>query len=120
MANTGFRSPNVDDMTKVFEGTGGVVIVPNPELKPEYSYNFELGISKVIQNKYKFDITGYYTSLTNVIVQKDFNYKGSDSATYQGVKSKVQAMQNADNAYILGLSLEFNSTLITTCHLKVF
>lgn len=104
LANTGFRSPNVDDMTKVFEGAGGVVIVPNPELKPEYSYNFELGISKVIQNKYKFDITGYYTSLTNVIVQKDFNFKGSDSATYQGVKSKVQAMQNADNAYILGLS----------------
>ena len=104
LANTGFRSPNVDDMTKVFEGTGGVVIVPNPALKPEYSYNFELGISKVIQGKYKFDITGYYTSLTNVIIQKDFKLNGSDSATYAGVKSRVQAMQNADNAYILGLS----------------
>ncbi|MES2515666.1 MAG: TonB-dependent receptor [Bacteroidota bacterium] len=104
LANTGFRSPNVDDMTKVFEGTGGIVIVPNPDLKPEYSYNFELGVSKVIQGKYKFDITGFYTSLTNALVVRDFNFKGSDSATYQGVKSKVQATQNADNAYILGLS----------------
>ncbi|MES2762769.1 MAG: TonB-dependent receptor [Bacteroidota bacterium] len=104
LANTGFRSPNVDDMTKVFEGTGGIVIVPNPDLKPEYSYNFELGVSKVIQGKYKFDITGFYTSLTNALVVRDFTYRGSDSATYQGVKSKVQATQNADNAYILGLS----------------
>jgi hemoglobin/transferrin/lactoferrin receptor protein len=104
LANSGFRSPNVDDMTKVFEGTGGIVIVPNPDLKPEYSYNFELGISKVIQGKYKFDITGYYTSLTNALVVRDFNFNGKDSATYQGVKSKVQATQNADNAYILGLS----------------
>lgn len=104
LANTGFRSPNVDDVTKVFEGKGGVVIVANPDLKPEYSYNFELGVSKVIHAKYKFDITGYYTSLTNVIIQKDFKLNGSDSATYAGVKSRVQAMQNADNAYILGLS----------------
>lgn len=104
IANTGFRSPNVDDMTKVFQGTGGIVIVANPNLKPEYSYNFELGISKVIEEKYKFDITGFYTSITNVLVLRDFKLNGSDSATYQGVRSKVQATQNADNAYILGLS----------------
>ena len=104
LANTGFRAPNVDDMTKVFDGSGGIVIVPNANLKPEYSYNFELGISKVIQGKYKFDITGFYTSLTNALVVRDYKFNGSDSATYQGVKSKVQATQNADNAYILGLS----------------
>ena len=112
LANTGFRSPNVDDMTKVFESPSGVIIVPNPDLKPEYSYNIELGISKVIQGKYKFDITGYYTSLTNVLVVRDFTFNGNDSAVYQGVKSKVQAMQNGNNAYILGINggitLDFN------------
>ena len=112
LTNTGFRSPNVDDMTKVFESPSGVIIVPNPDLKPEYSYNIELGISKVIQGKYKFDITGYYTSLTNVLVVRDFTFNGSDSATYEGVKSKVQAMQNGNNAYILGINggitLDFN------------
>lgn len=115
LANTGFRSPNLDDMTKVFESPAGFVIVPNPDLKPEYSYNFELGINKVINNKYKFDITGYYTSLTNALVVTDFKFNGNDSATYQGVKSKVQAAQNADNAYILGLSggvqFDFNEHL---------
>jgi hemoglobin/transferrin/lactoferrin receptor protein len=104
LTNSGFRAPNVDDMTKVFEGTGGIVIVPNPDLKPEYSYNFELGINKVFQSKFKFDITAYYTSLTNALVVRDYKFNGKDSVTYQGVKSKVQATQNADNAYILGLS----------------
>ena len=112
LANTGFRSPNIDDMTKVFESPAGIIIVPNPNLKPEYSYNFEMGITKVINGKYKFDITGYYTSLTNVLVVRDFKFNGSDSATYQGVKSKVQAMQNGNNAYILGInggvSFDFN------------
>jgi hemoglobin/transferrin/lactoferrin receptor protein len=100
-------------MTKVFESpSGNTVIVPNPNLKPEYSYNFELGVSKVVQGKYKFDITGYYTSLTNVLVVRDFKFNGSDSVMYQGVKSKVQAMQNGNNAYILGINggvtLDFN------------
>ena len=40
---TGFRAPNVDDVSKVFESVPGKVIVPNPDLKPEYSYNLELG-----------------------------------------------------------------------------
>lgn len=115
LANSGFRAPNVDDMTKVFEGTGGIVIVPNPDLKPEYSYNFELGLSKVIQGKYKFDVTGFYTSLTNALVVRDFKFNGLDSATYQGVKSKVQATQNADNAYIMGVSggiqFDFNENI---------
>ncbi len=104
LTNTGFRSPNVDDMTKVFEAPSGVVIVPNPNLKPEYSYNFELGISKVIQGKYKFDISGFYTSLTSVLVVRDYSFNGNDSINYQGVNSKVQAMQNGNNAYILGVN----------------
>lgn len=120
LANTGFRAPNVDDMTKVFDGsTGGpkgfTVIVPNPDLKPEYSYNFELGINKVIQGKYKFDITGYYTSLTNALVVRDFKLNGKDSALFAGKQSKVLATQNVDNAYILGASggvqFDFNSNI---------
>lgn len=103
IANTGFRAPNVDDMTKVFDAPSGNVVVPNTNLKPEYTYNIELGVSKVLNEKYKFDLTGYYTSITNVMVLRDYNFNGKDSATYQGVKSKVQAMQNSNNAYIYGL-----------------
>ena len=115
MTSTGFRSPNVDDMSKVFESSGNTVIVPNPTLKPEYTYNFELNLSKVVQGRYKFDLTGYYTNLTNALVVKDFKLNGSDSALYNGSKNKVQASQNADKAYIYGLNggvqFDFNSNI---------
>jgi hypothetical protein len=42
--STGFRSPNFDDMTKVFESVSGQrLIVPNVNLKPEITQNFEAG-----------------------------------------------------------------------------
>lgn len=103
LSNTGFRSPNVDDMSKVFESST-YVVVPNPTLKPEYTYNFEMGISKVLQGKYKFDLTGFYTNLTNALVVADFKLDGKDSAMYNGSMTKVKATQNADNAYIYGVS----------------
>jgi hemoglobin/transferrin/lactoferrin receptor protein len=115
LTSTGFRSPNVDDMSKVFESAGNVVIVPNPTLKPEYTYNFELNLSKVINGRYKFDIAAYYTTLTNVLVVKEFKLNGSDSAIYNGTKSKVLATQNVDKAYIYGLAggaqFDFNSNV---------
>lgn len=102
--NTGFRAPNVDDMSKVFESTGSVLIVPNPDIKPEYAYNFELSMSKIFQGKYKFDITGFYTLLENALVQRDYKLNGKDSALYNGVQTRVQAMQNANRAYIYGIT----------------
>lgn len=102
--NSGFRAPNVDDISKVFESTNSVLIVPNPDIKPEYAYNFEMSISKIFQGKYKFDITGFYTLLENALVQRDFKLNGKDSALYNGVQTKVQAMQNANRAYIYGVT----------------
>jgi hemoglobin/transferrin/lactoferrin receptor protein len=104
LANTGFRAPNVDDMSKVFESST-YVVVPNPTLKPEYTYNFEMGISKVMQGRYKFDLTGFYTNLTNALVVADYKLNGSDSAMYNGSNTKVKATQNANNAYIYGVSV---------------
>lgn len=36
----GFRTPNVDDMGKLFDSVDGCVTVPNPSLKPEYAGQF--------------------------------------------------------------------------------
>lgn len=115
LVNTGFRTPNVDDMTKVFGSAGTILVVPNPEIKPEYATNFELGISKVFEKRYKFDITGFYTVLEDALVQRDFKFNGQDSALFNGVKSKVQAMQNVDRAYIYGFTagvqFDFNNNI---------
>lgn len=105
MANlaTGFRSPNVDDMGKIFDSQPGAVMVPNPDLKPEYAYNAEAGISKVFAKSLKIDLTAYYTMLTDALVRREFQLNGSDSVMYQGEMSRVFAIQNAASANVYGM-----------------
>jgi len=102
-AATAFRSPNVDDMGKVFDSEPGSVVVPNPNLKAEYAYNVDLSVAKVFGESVKIDLTGYYTILQNALVRRDFTLNGLDSIDYDGTLSQVQAIQNAANANIYGL-----------------
>ncbi|MEP2404149.1 MAG: TonB-dependent receptor, partial [Nonlabens ulvanivorans] len=44
--STAFRAPNIDDLGKLFDPSPGTVIVPNPDLESEYSYNSEIGVKK--------------------------------------------------------------------------
>lgn len=100
---TAFRSPNVDDIGKVFDSEPGSVVVPNPDLKPEYAYNADLGVAKVFGDAVKVDITGYYTYLKDALVRRDFQLSGLDSIMYQGELSQVQAIQNAAVAKVYGI-----------------
>ncbi len=100
---TGFRSPNVDDLGKIFDSEPGAVLVPNPDLKPEYAYNADLGLSKVIGGLLKIDLTGYYTILTDALVRREFQLDGADSIIYNGEMSRVLAIQNAARASVYGL-----------------
>ncbi len=101
--STGFRSPNVDDIGKVFDSEPGAVVVPNPGLGAEYAYNAELGLSKVIGDGLHVDLTGYYTLLDDALVRRDFALAGQDSILYDGTLSRVQAVQNAARAWVYGL-----------------
>jgi len=101
--STGFRAPNVDDIGKVFDSEPGSVVVPNPDLKPEYAYNSELGLMKIINDQVKIDLAGYYTILDNAMVRRDFTLNSTDSIYYDGELSQVQAIQNAANAYVWGI-----------------
>lgn len=100
---TGFRSPNVDDIGKVFDSEPGAVVVPNPKLEAEYAYNFDLGMTKVLGDRVKLDLTGFYTVLDNALVRRTATLDGRDSIMYDGVMSEVQALQNAATATVYGL-----------------
>lgn len=102
---TAFRSPNIDDIGKIFDSEPGAVTVPNPGLKSEYAYNFDLGIARVFENFLKIDLTGYYTLLQNAMVRRDFRLNGQDSIIYDGEMSRVQAIQNAAVARVHGLQM---------------
>lgn len=103
LMNTGFRTPNVDDMSKLFE-SGPVLIVANPDIKPEYATNFEIGLSKITNKRFKFDLNIFYTVVENYLTLRDFKFNGKDTIVYKGAKLKVQAMQNTDRAYIYGFN----------------
>lgn len=107
IGSSGFRSPNVDDMGKVFDSEPGAVVVPNPDLKSEYALNAEIGISGTIFEKVHLDLSAYHTWLDNAMVRRDFQLNGSDSVLYDGVMSQVQAIQNAAVAKVMGVHLGF-------------
>lgn len=108
--STGFRSPNIDDIGKVFESEPGAVVVPNSGLKPEYAYNAEIGSAKIFGDFLKADFAAYYTLLDNALARRDFQYNGQDSILYDGQMSRVQAIQNIAKAYVYGIQagMEFS------------
>jgi hemoglobin/transferrin/lactoferrin receptor protein len=101
--STGFRAPNVDDLSKVFESVPGSVIVPNPNLKVEYTLNGEVGISKEILPGLRANVNVYYTKLTNALITQNSQFQGADSIMYDGQLSQVMSTVNAGKAYIYGI-----------------
>ncbi len=104
--SSGFRTPNIDDLAKIFESSTAArqVVVPNANIKPEYSYNVDLSYSRKFADKLNIEITGFYTLLRNAIVKAPFKVNGQDSILYQGVKSQVLASQNSNKGYLCGFS----------------
>lgn len=113
--STGFRAPNVDDIGKVFDSQPGSVVVPNPDLEPEYAYNFEAGFAGKLSKQITFDASAYYTLLTNAIVRGDYTFNGQDSIDYDGTLSNVLALQNITEVKVYGvqaaLTIDFTSSL---------
>ncbi len=100
--STAFRAPNVDDVGKIFDSEPGSVVVPNPDLKPEYAYNGEIAATLNFENVVVFDFAGYMTFLEDALVRRDFSINGQTEIMYQGELSKVQAIQNGGKAEIYG------------------
>ncbi|HRH64764.1 MAG TPA: TonB-dependent receptor [Bacteroidia bacterium] len=109
LLSTGFRAPNVDDLSKVFESSPGTVIVPNENLEPEKTINTEIGITKTFDNRTIWENVMYYTQFIDAIVTDDFMVNGQDSLVYDGTLSRVLANQNKGKAFVYGFSSNINS-----------
>ncbi|WP_424003316.1 TonB-dependent receptor plug domain-containing protein [Maribacter sp. IgM3_T14_3] len=109
--STGFRAPNIDDVGKIFDSEPGSVVVPNPDLEPEYAYNAEIGIQRNINDKIILKGAAYYTYLVDALVRRDFSYNGVSEIEYGGELSNVQAIQNAAKAYVYGFEFGLEAYL---------
>jgi hemoglobin/transferrin/lactoferrin receptor protein len=108
--SSGFRAPNVDDLTKVFDTRTGYVVVPNKDLKPEYTYNTELNVSKTTSN-YSIGASLFYTWFRNALVVDKFKWNNASSILYQGIMSDVYATQNKAKAVVYGLNVNGSANL---------
>jgi hemoglobin/transferrin/lactoferrin receptor protein len=115
IVSSGFRAPNVDDLSKVFDTKTGSVVVPNANLKPEYTYNAELNFNHT-SGTVSFGGSIFYTQFKQALVVDRFTFNGQDSIFYSGVKSAVFATQNKARAYVFGWSanatIKFTKQLI--------
>lgn len=103
--SSGFRSPNIDDMAKVFDSRAGTLIVPNPNIKPEYTYNYEASINQQIGEILTIEATYFYTQFKNAIVTAPFTLNGQSTIDFLGTKSTVLASQNVREAQINGWNI---------------
>jgi hemoglobin/transferrin/lactoferrin receptor protein len=105
---SGFRAPNVDDLAKIFESatspTIRQLVVPNPDIKPERTYNIDLGLSQNFGKNIRIEVSTFYTWFRNALVKAPFRLNGQDSVLYNGVLSQVLANTNANKAYLYGVS----------------
>ncbi len=119
LLSTGYRVPNVDDLSKVFESAPGMVIVPNPDLKPERTENAEFGVTKIFSKKTSWENVVYYTHFDQVIVTDKFSLNGQSSIEYDGSPSEVYANQNKGKAFIYGFSSDLKSKISNDLLLSV-
>ncbi|MEN8156015.1 MAG: TonB-dependent receptor [Bacteroidota bacterium] len=115
--STGFRNPNVDDYGKV-RAKDDFITVPNENLTPEYSYNAEIGISRVVEGYMKIELVGYYTYLQDAIVRTAYQLSGEDSLWYDGDPYRITTNYNAGRGGIYGTTLRLVSNLNRNFTLK--
>ena len=109
--SSGYRMPNVDDVGKLFESVPGNLTVPNPGLASEYAWNAELGTVLRLSDKLKIELNVFHTWLNNAISLRTYQFNGRDSILFDGVLSKVQALQNVSTATVWGVQ--------TSVHYKI-
>lgn len=103
--SNGFRAPNIDDAARIFESSTSQrrLIVPNPDIQPERTYNIDLNLNYQVADKIRLEGAAFYTIYRNVIALAPFQLNGADSTLYNGTKSAVYANQNQRKGSLFGV-----------------
>jgi hemoglobin/transferrin/lactoferrin receptor protein len=115
LASSGFRSPNVDDLAKVFDSSPSTVILPNPDLGPERIWSIEAGMDFHI-GPITWETNLYHSWFERAIVIAPGTFGGDDSIYYDGVLSAVQSAYNAGSAKVRGLTTSLEAEIGSRWH----
>jgi hemoglobin/transferrin/lactoferrin receptor protein len=110
--SNGFRNPNIDDVGKIRE-SNGYLIVPNPNLFPEYAYNFEAGVTQYFnQSKNYLSLRGFTTLISrhigrsSYIIFTDQSTPDRKTILYNGEEVETFANNNLGNRFLYGWSMD--------------
>lgn len=110
--NTGFRSPNINDVSTFGSFDFGIE-TPSAGLESEKTLTFEVGY-KVKMPLLTANLAAYHTRLTNLIDRVRSTFNGQ--ATYEG--QDVYKKENVAESYVQGL--EFDSDFRIANNLSLF
>jgi hemoglobin/transferrin/lactoferrin receptor protein len=99
--STGYRAPNIEDFGKTFEWRAGQVVLPNPNLKPEKTLQYEAGVRKQT-SELEFSFFVYFTRYLDIIDLGNMQYKGQDSIIFNQTLSRVKGNINKGQGHIMG------------------
>lgn len=99
--SSGYRSPNLDDVTKIFDNTNWIQ-VNSPNVKPEMAVNYEFNSWNKIADVLTLEFGAYYTYISDFISNEATSVNGQDSAIIDGVAFSYQKLGNASSAKITG------------------
>ena len=110
--SSGFRNPNIDDIGKIRENNG-LLVVPNTFLKPEYAYNLDLGIDfRSLNNRNYISLRGFSTIISRhigrdeYVVYSDITTPDLSTVIYNGEEVTTISNKNLGNRFIHGFSID--------------
>lgn len=110
--SSGFRTPNIDDIGKIFDSGAGIVRVPNTDLRPERTHNIDLSIFKSFWNDaVQLELTGYHIWLKDMLRIENTTFNGQDSLFFDGQLSQVQHNSNIGLGVIYGMFASIRAEL---------
>jgi len=113
MLNTGFRAPNINDVSS-FGIADFRYEIPSPNLKPEKSLSYEIGLRQR-SSRISSSLSVFKTDLSNLIINVPASYKGQDSVlinTETNEYIRYYHKENTNKAHIWGFEAETEIQLL--------
>lgn len=111
--STGYRNPNIDDLTKLFESIPGEkYIIPNTGLKAESTRTADICLRYSFAGRMSAEAGVYHTTISNLLIDRPATLNGSDSVNYMGEMTRVYQMKNAASGFVRGAYLGFKIQVI--------
>lgn len=115
-AGRAFRAPTLSDMYSTWVGASGKVFQSNPDLDPEKTTSWELGVEHGLTPRTTFRATYYENYLTDLIYSTDLNpalnvKRNAGEAEVKGVELEIKHAVSPD--VVAFANLTYNDAVIT-------